>query len=127
MSNMAAQYPALNRGIWKQLEDRENRYAAREEKILVVTGPVFNSLSRTLPSGEVVPKGFYKIMVKKQRDRLSALAFYFPNIESRQGRLDSEFMTSIDHIEEMTMIDFFPKLDDDVESRLESQQASRLW
>jgi endonuclease G, mitochondrial len=128
MSNMAAQYPRLNRGIWKQLEDRENRYALADEKILIVAGPIFSQNGHTIgDTGVVVPIGFYKILVKRDGGRLLSMAFIFDNESDNQGRLSEDNLTSVDEIEAKTGLDFFYRLDEETQKYLESYTAKRIW
>jgi endonuclease G len=37
------------------------------------------------------------------------------------------FVTSVDHIEKLTGIDFFPKLDDATETKLEASSDYKQW
>lgn len=128
MSNMAAQYPRLNRGIWKYLEDRENRYALNDEKILIIAGPIFSAQPETIgDTGIGIPVAFYKILVKRDGGRLFSMAFVFPNAEEDQGKLSEDNLTSIDEIEAKTGLNFFYKLDEKTQDYIESYRANRIW
>src|SRR5450759_1124712 len=41
MSNISPQVPDFNRGLWKELEMTVRKWAIKEHKLYVVTGPVF--------------------------------------------------------------------------------------
>ena len=41
MTNISPQIPGCNRGIWKRLENQVRRWAIQEEKLYIITGPIF--------------------------------------------------------------------------------------
>jgi endonuclease G len=53
------------------------------------------------------------------------IAFLVPNAKSNKPLY--EFVVSVDSIEKMTGIDFFPKLDDKTENRLEKNSDYKAW
>lgn len=53
------------------------------------------------------------------------IAFLVPNEPSE--KLFYNFVASVDRIEEITGIDFFPKLDDTVENSLEKSSDYKSW
>jgi endonuclease G len=53
------------------------------------------------------------------------IAFLVPNTKSNEPLY--EFVVSVDSIEKMTGIDFFPKLDDKIENSLEKRSDYKDW
>ncbi|MCF8131368.1 MAG: DNA/RNA non-specific endonuclease [Deltaproteobacteria bacterium] len=87
MSNIIPQRPELNRGPWKELEQKiANDYAKECGEVWVVTGPVFDGQRQWLSSGVEVPDACYKIIVDQHNDRLRVIAFLMPqNISKSKG------------------------------------------
>ena len=127
MSNVIPQNPVVNRHLWKDLEMRvAKRYGRYFGEVWVVTGPVFQGEIKKLDSGIPAPSAYYKIIVDEHNGELRALAFIVPRYVPSFTRIKS-CLVSIDEIEQLTDLDFFPGLPDDVEAELESDRATRLW
>jgi endonuclease G len=126
MSNISPQTDQLNSGAWKQLEALFRTWAMAEEEIYVVTGPVLSSgLSKLGKSSISVPKSFYKIALDMRKPRLKAIAFLVPN-ENISGPLN-QYEVSIDELERLTGLDFFPSIPDELEAYLESGVTADQW
>jgi endonuclease G len=69
MSNMAPQTPNLNRGAWLKLEEQVRYWACGEEKLTVITGPIFVGNEPRLPSGLIIPQRFFKIVIDETPPR----------------------------------------------------------
>lgn len=123
MSNMSPQLPSFNRGVWKKLEEKV-RYWGKREKIYVVTGPVFkNNKERIGRSKVTVPGYFYKVVYAPVRQEM--IAFILPN--ERDVRNLPEYTVTVDSLELLTGIDFFPQLPDSLQSRLERESYYNRW
>jgi endonuclease G len=53
------------------------------------------------------------------------VAFLMPSVNSKEPLY--KFVVSVDSIEKMTGIDFFPQLNDEVESELERKSDYKAW
>jgi endonuclease G len=127
MSNIIPQVPRINRYIWKDLEMLvAKRYGRCFGEVWVVTGPVFEKPIERLPSGVAVPSRCYKIIADEHGGRLRVLAFLIESDCPPYTRIRTR-LVSIDEIERLTGLDFFPELPDDTEALLESAPATRLW
>lgn len=126
MSNVIPQVPKLNHGIWERLESVEIiNYAQEYGEVWVLDGGIYDS-TNCLASGVNIPSGCYKIILNEENGTPRVLAFIIPqNIKSNQSL--TNFFVSVHDIESKTGLDFFSELPDDIESRLESQVAERLW
>lgn len=125
-SNMSPQDPGFNRGIWKRLEEQVRDWAWENEVIYVVTGPVLTSnLPNIGSNGVSVPSYYYKVILDYSQPSVKAIAFLLPNQSSTAGI--QAYVVSINEIEKLTGIDFFPSLPDQQEEQLESQQCEACW
>ena len=127
MSNMAPQAPSFNRGIWADLEAVVRTMAYENGSVYVVTGPVLtDGPYETIGDNEVsVPKRFYKTVLDYTEPEVKGIGFVLPN-EGSDRSLQS-YAVSIDDVEEITGLDFYPRLPDDVEEKIEAEYDTALW
>lgn len=128
MTNVSPQDKDFNRGVWKSLELLVRDWAANFDHIYVITGPVLTSRAKARfknKSNIPVPASFYKIILDFHGKDIKAIAFWLKNEKSDAPLV--AFATSINDIEDMTGIDFFPKLPDDLEEELESSVDISDW
>lgn len=126
MSNMSPQKPGFNRGLWKDLESQVRDWARNDDDYYIVIGPVFSEDMRAIGPNEVaVPEYYYKIIVDLQEPHQKAIAFLMQNTKLDGELLD--YNVSIDSIEALTGIDFFPALPDDFEDWLEGTVEESEW
>ena len=126
LSNISPQLPGFNRGIWKSLEELVREWAIEYNQLYVVTGPVLKYISGTIGEDKVsVPKYFYKVLLKYDNKNFTALAFLIPN-EKCNNSLQN-YLVTIDSVEHITGIDFFPSLPDSIENRIESKVEAGNW
>ena len=125
-SNIAPQLHNFNDGIWNRLEQKVRYWAVKYDGIYVITGGVLKDSSHTIGNEKVlVPKYFYKILLDNNEGNFKMIAFLVPNEESNKPLYN--FVVSVDRVEQMTGIDFFPKLNDDLEDRLEKSSDYKSW
>ena len=123
-SNISPQRHDFNSGLWNRLEEKTRYWAEKYNGIYVMTGGVLTNNLKTIGKEEVsVPDYFYKILLTK--DGTKMIGFLVPHKESNKPLY--EFVTSVDAIEKMTGIDFFPNLEDAVESELEKSTDYKKW
>lgn len=128
-SNMAPQRPELNRESWAALEGFVRKHIWRHHKQLyVVTGPIFEPNMETITQGPntiSIPKRFYKIVLDLEGKDKKAIAFILPNKASSKPLMS--YATSVDEVEKLTGIDFFPKLEESLEKDIEANFNFALW
>ncbi len=129
MSNICPQTHALNAGGWEKVERACRRWAKREGKVYIVCGPIFNDARKQLYIGKSVkirvPNAFFKVVLSLKKGEEKAIGFYFTNRDGKQNMGDAT--KTVDEIEKITGMDFFPQLNDALERRVEAQNNLSLW
>ena len=127
LSNMSPQIRNFNSGVWRELEERVRDWAWDNKHIYVVSGPVLTRgiLDKIGPNKVSVPEEYYKVILDYTQPGLKGIAFLLPNEISTRPLMD--YATSIDEIEKITGIDFFPQIDDQEEAKLEGTFDTRAW
>lgn len=125
-SNISPQNKEFNSGIWNRLEQKVRYWALQNNGVYVVTGGVLNNTKKTIGTEEVVvPNYFYKIILDETNGKFKMIAFLIPNEKSSKSLYN--YVVSVDEIEKITGIDFFPKLSDTVENNLEKEKVTTNW
>jgi len=93
----------------------------------VIAGPILSDDSlKTIGDNEVtVPNRYYKIILDYTAPEVKAIAFVLNN-ERGENQLGA-YTVTIDYVEGLTGIDFFPELPDDLEELLESRKDLSRW
>lgn len=127
LSNICPQKPDLNRGIWKELEEQSRLWALDNGPLLIVTGPVITADMKRLGKNQVaVPKSFYKVIAYHTGREYKGIAFLFDNKDYKKASLKA-MAISIDSVEKVAGIDFFPSLPDDQEKEVEAVVDWGSW
>lgn len=125
-SNISPQDREFNSGIWNRLEQKTRYWANKYDGIYVVTGGVLKDNLETIGKEDVaVPDYFYKVLLNKNNGNYKMIAFLMPNEDSEKGLY--EFVVSVDEVEKLTGINFFPKLEDSIEDKLEKSSDYKNW
>ena len=128
MSNICPQQHELNGGPWAKLENACRRWARNEGAVYIVCGPVFGKghikcigKNFRIP----VPKGFFKVILSIRKGHEKAIGFYYRNRAGRQSMASAAL--TVDQVEQLTGIDFFPTLPDSLERRVEASARLQDW
>ena len=127
LSNVSPQNGNLNRGVWKSIEELTRDNAQRYGEILVVTGPVFTSKKGLGYIGDnrvMIPNAFYKVLLAYDNG-YTGIGFYCENVAGKKKL--STYARSIDEIEDITGIDFFHLLPDEIEGIAEAGYDWNDW
>jgi endonuclease G len=125
-SNISPQTYEFNGGVWNRLEEKVRYWAQKYEKLYIITGGILIPNLKTIGSEKVaVPQYFYKIILDYNSPEIKAIAFLMPHEKSEKGLY--QFVTSIDEIETLTGIDFFPELPDKLENEIEKSSSYKDW
>ena len=125
-SNISPQEHEFNSGVWNRLEQKVRYWAKKNDGIFVVTGGVLKDNLKTIGEGKVaVPNQFYKIILDNTKGKIKMLAFLVNHQDSDLPLY--KFVVSVDEVEALTGIDFFPELDDTIENKLEASSSYKSW
>lgn len=124
LTNVCPQNQNLNRGDWKDLEELERTWAVKFGAVSIAAGPVYSSKSpeRIGANKVAVPSAFFKVLLIGYPDAPRAYAFVFPNEAGSHALTYYQF--SVDDVEDLTGMDFFSALPDDVEAKIEAEQPA---
>ncbi len=121
-TNICPQNRRLNSGRWHDVEKKIRDWALQDSAIVVVCGPIVERTDRTIGENRVVvPDAFYKVVLSPYASPPTAIGFIMKN-ENVGGRV-SDYIVSIDSIQRVTGLDFFYRLPDELEKKLESGQS----
>lgn len=126
MTNMCPQHEKLNNGEWRQLEERIHRWAKRDGRLIVLTGPIVadGTLMSIGPKADIaVPKTFYKVIYAPNQNR--AIAFIYDNAPPKGGL--QRHAVTINDVERRTHLTFLTSLSADSQRRLKSQCNLDDW
>ena len=117
-----------NRWHWKELEESCRRWAQEEGKIYIVCGPIlYDQRHRTIGKKHkiTVPEAFFKVVLCADSNPPKAIGFIYKNASGNHP-LDS-YVNTVDEVERITGIDFFPALPDEIEEKVEAEYDLKLW
>jgi len=130
-SNVSPQVADLNRGTWADLESWGRRYVDQSKRrVFVVTGPVLRDGLPTLQKADrknevSIPEYFWKVIADLDGDDPKAIGFVM-----RNARMDGppiSYAVTVDSVEALSGLDFFPALNDAIEDRIERMSDTRIW
>jgi len=125
-SNISPQRHAFNAGIWNRLEQKVRYWAKKNDGVFVITGGILEDNLKTIGDESVaVPKQFYKIVLDQTNGKTKLIGFLMPHKDSNLPLYS--FVVSVDTIETVTGIDFFPELEDSIENELEASSSYKSW
>lgn len=126
MSNICPQLHNLNAGDWKDLEEQVRTWVQRYGSVYVACGPMVEKSPKRIGVNKVaVPERFYKVVLRYGGKRQQAIGFV---MEQKKGnRPLAAYAVSVDRVEAMTGIDFFPSLPDEVEAKIEAECSPEAW
>lgn len=127
LTNMCPQNSMLNQGIWEDLESRCRGWARNFGDIYIVAGPIFYSNDyKTIGANKIgIPDAFFKVVLCLSKEP-KAIGFIFPNSDPTYTKI-GDYMLSVDQVEEITQIDFFHNLEDNIENTIEANSNLNKW
>lgn len=127
ITNMCPQNGGLNRGAWNSIEQQCRAWAKKYGKVYVVCGPIYlNKQHRKIGKNKVVvPEAFFKVVLC-MKGTPKAIGFICRN-QSQKGVEKTDFINTVDEVERITGYDFFSKLPDSVEKKVEAHADINEW
>lgn len=126
-TNICPQNHGLNKYEWNDLEILCREWARKYGAVDIVCGPLFaaNGQQKTIGRNRVwVPEAFFKVVLCRKGSP-KAIGFIYRNEGKKQPMADAA--CSVDEIERLTKMDFFPELDDKTETRIEAEARLSDW
>lgn len=126
LTNMCPQHASLNSGLWNVIERDCRKWAKTYGELYIVCGPVLlNREHETIGMNKVVvPEAFFKVILRLKPEP-SAIGFIVRNNEGKKKK--DQFVNTVDDVERITGMDFFPALPDDIENVVESTANLKDW
>jgi len=127
LTNICPQNHGLNKEDWNDLEIQCRTWARRYGELTIVCGPIFDDddQPRTIGRNKVrVPDRFFKVVYCAE-PQPRTLAFVFRN--NGQPQPWRRQLTTVDEVEALTGINFFPALPNAVETRIEAEADLDDW
>lgn len=132
MTNIAPQRPALNRGPWRELEQRIcDLWTAKYGEIWVIVGAISStspSARETLSNTHVdVPEKYYMLITAQTKDGVRALAILLDHQSAGYRDFPVHSIVTIEELEKATGYEFLPDLPKFLKSPLKVDRPTRLW
>ncbi|MGI6224345.1 MAG: DNA/RNA non-specific endonuclease [Prevotella sp.] len=135
-SNMQPQYQAHNGGQWSRLETAVQTWGNNRsfcDTLYVVKAATIDNSSQILSYQDAsnyqvpVPKYFYMCLLAVKDGQYKAIGFWTEHVNQSESYDYSHYAKSIKEIEELTGIDFFCNLPDDIEQEVEESYNLSDW
>lgn len=125
-TNMCPQNGNLNRGDWNEMEMACRKWAKKYGDLYIVCGPIlYKGKHKTIGKNKVVvPEAFFKVVLRTGDDP-QAIGLIYKNTSGNRPK--DSYVNTVDEVERITGIDFFPSLPDDVEKKVEAECDLGLW
>ena len=126
LSNICPQHSSLNSGFWNVIERDCRKWAKKYGDIYIVCGPIlFDKEHETIGQNKItVPDAFYKVILCLS-PKPQAIGFIVRNNDGTKKR--DQYVNTIDEVERVTGIDFFPALPDEIENKVEAYANINDW
>lgn len=125
-TNICPQAPSLNRGDWNELELACRKWAKQYGDLYIVCGPIlYRQKHKTIGKNKVVvPEAFFKVVLR-MGDEPKAIGFIYKNEDGNRPKGD--YVNTVDQVERITGMDFFPSLPDEIETKVEATANIDDW
>ena len=124
MSNICPQNRKLNRDDWGDLEETCRKWAEKYGNVYIACGPVYSEKNpkRIGEHKVAVPDQFFKVVLLYCHNEPVCLGFLFPNRAHHQEL--KKYVMTVDSIETITGLDFFSRLPDEIEEKIEAARCT---
>lgn len=132
MTNMMPQVNDFNSGIWAKMEGQLRAWniSSFRDVLYICKGGTIDKESQILSrtrSGFIVPRYFFMAVLCKEANTYKALGFWVEHLDADHSD-DSlrEYVVNIDRLEQLTGLDFFCNLPDEIEDEVESASRNQI-
>ena len=142
ITNMQPQYNKFNAGLWQKMEEDVRNWVRLGDTLYVCKGGTIdnpdyileyinrNSHQSTRVNKDHIPgpRFFYMALVCRKGDEWHGMAYWAQQYnEDHSNDNRKGYAITIDRLEELTGIDFFCNLPDDIEAQVESEKDYSFW
>ena len=126
LTNICPQHASLNSGLWNVIERDCRKWAKKYGELYIVCGPVLlNREHETIGKNNVVvPEAFFKVVLRL-KPKYTSIGFIIRNNDGRKEK--DQYINTVDEVERITGMDFFPFLEDSVEDIVEASSNIVDW
>ena len=126
LTNMCPQHASLNSGLWNVIERDCRKWAVKYGDLYIVCGPILlNKDHETIGENQItVPEAFFKVILRLNPEP-AAIGFIVRNNEGKKKK--DQFVNTVDEVERITGMDFFPSLPDEIENEVEANTNLNDW
>lgn len=135
LSNIAPQLPAINQSVWFKVEKFGRNALEKFGKVYIISGTMAFDDTEDVDKFEVialgqnevvVPTHFFRIHIALENEYPIVAAFLVPQTADRESQA-TDFLVTIDDIEDLTGLDFFSSLSRQEQEVLESSISTGQW
>ena len=142
ITNMQPQYNKFNAGLWAKMEEDVRNWVSLSDTLYVCKGGTIDKSENILeyifhnshqstrvnPSHIPVPRFFFMAVLSRKGSQWRALGYWAQNLnEDHSNDNRRGYAITIDRLEELTGIDFFCNLPDDIEDEVEKTLVPSFW
>ena len=142
ITNMQPQYNKFNAGLWEKMEGDVRNWVSLADTLYVCKGGTIDSSTNVIEyvkngshqSARVnssyipVPRYFFMAVLSRKGSKWQALGYWVEHInKDRSNDNRRNYAVSIDRLEELTGLDFFCNLPDDIENEVERTLVQSFW
>ena len=127
-SNISPQDRDFNAGVWNRLEQQVRYWCKTYGDLGVITGGVLEKGLREIGQEDVdVPQAFYKVVFRNTdgAEAVQVISFLIPNQASNLPL--SDFIVTVDELEERTNLDFFAQKSEEWQNEIEAKVNAAAW
>lgn len=126
MSNMTPQPSRFNQVYWNRLEALVRAWAAKYDKLWIITGPILHPSLPTIGQQNRVsiPQEYFKVILRKENNQYKGIAFLMPTTGLQNNLVP--YTLSIRELENYSDINFFKFLNAQ-ESKTEEVIDLKEW
>jgi len=124
-TNICPQTERCNSGVWNNIETACREWAIDNDDIYIVCGPIYDGIPDRMGPNEIaIPDAFFKVVIC-MNGKKKGIGFICDNIDTNQSM--KKCVVTIEDVERITGIDFFPNLNARERSLIEEKASLKDW
>ena len=130
MTNIYPMVHDFNGGIWASMESRVRSWGSKADTLYVCKGGTVDHSDDILDytiGNHIVPRYFYMAVLSKKISQWQAIALWIEHQDGSNWKAMQDYAISIDRLEQLTGLDFFCNLPDDIENKVEASLSISYW